>query len=49
VNWQLFFPAGAGLGSDGSLYASNWSTLPGTPAGGGPFKGKTGQLVRIKP
>lgn len=46
---QLFFPAGAALGPDGSLFVSNWSILPGSPAKGGPFKGKTGQLVRIKP
>lgn len=44
---KLFFPAGAAVGADGALYVSNWSVLPGTPAEGGPFKGKTGELVRL--
>jgi sugar lactone lactonase YvrE len=46
-NGRLFFPAGAAIGRDGALYVSNWSILPGTAAKAGPFKGQTGQLVRI--
>jgi hypothetical protein len=46
-NGRLFFPAGAAIGADGALYVANWSVLPGTPAKGGPFKGKSGELVRI--
>jgi hypothetical protein len=44
---RLFFPAGGVVGRDGALYVANWSTLPGTPPKGGPFKGKNGQVVRI--
>jgi sugar lactone lactonase YvrE len=45
---QLHFPAGAAVSRDGrTLYVSNWSILTGTPAAGGPFAGKTGELVRI--
>jgi len=44
---KLFFPAGAAVAQDGAVYVSNWSILPGTAAKGGPFKGKSGQLVRI--
>jgi sugar lactone lactonase YvrE len=46
-NGKLFFPAGAAVGADGALYVSNWSVLPGTPAKGGPFKGMSGELVRL--
>jgi hypothetical protein len=44
---KLFFPADATVARDGAVYVSNWSILPGTPAKGGPSKGKPGQLVRI--
>lgn len=46
---RLFFATGAAVDASGAVYVSNWSILPGTPAKGGPFKGKNGQLVRIAP
>jgi len=44
----LFFPTGA-LIRDDVLYVSNWSTITGTAAKSGPFKGLTGQVVRTSP
>ena len=41
----LFFPTGALISGD-RLYVSNWSTITGTAAKTGPFKGLTGQVVR---
>jgi len=46
---SLFFPAGAAVGADGALYVSNWSILPGRAPKVGPFKGKSGELVRLTP
>jgi len=45
---QLHYPSGAAVAPDGrTLYVANWSVLTGTPVATGPFKGKTGELVRI--
>lgn len=44
---KLFFPAGAALDPNGAVYVSNWSILPGKAPASGPFKGKTGELVRL--
>ncbi len=46
---QLFVPAGAAVGSDGSVYVSNWSVLPGRAATQGPFAGRRGEVVRLAP
>jgi hypothetical protein len=44
---RLNYPAGMALGADGDLYLSNSSTLSSRAARGGPFRGLTGEIVRI--
>jgi hypothetical protein len=44
---QLNYPAGMALGADGDLYVSNSSTLTSRAAKRGPFRGLTGEIVRI--
>jgi len=44
---RLFFPSGAAVGADGSIYVSNWSVLPASTPRSSPFKGAGGQVVRI--
>ena len=44
---KLNYPAGMALGADGDLYVSNSSTLTSRAARGGPFRGLTGEIVRI--
>ena len=44
---KLNYPAGMALGADGDLYVSNNSTQTSRAARGGPFRGLTGEIVRI--
>ena len=44
---KLNYPAGMALGADGDLYLSNSSTLTSRAAKRGPFRGLTGEIVRI--
>ena len=44
---KLNYPAGMALGADGDLYLSNNSTLTSRAARGGPFRGLTGEIVKI--
>lgn len=44
---KLNYPAGMALGADGDLYVSNNSTLTSRAAARGPFRGRTGEIVRI--
>jgi sugar lactone lactonase YvrE len=46
---RLFYPAGAAVARNGTLYVSNWSVVPGTPPTAGTFTGRTGELVAIAP
>jgi glucose/arabinose dehydrogenase len=43
----LNFPAGQAIGADGDLYVANGSVMAGTAARGGPFKGLTGEIVKV--
>lgn len=43
---KLFFPQGFATDSQGNVYVSNWSIMPGTPTRPG---GPTGEIVRISP
>ena len=44
---KLNYPAGLALGADGDLYASNNSTLTSRAARRGPYRGMTGEIVKI--
>ncbi len=44
---RLNYPAGMALGADGDLYVSNNSTLTSRAARRGPFRGLTGEVVKI--
>jgi glucose/arabinose dehydrogenase len=46
---KLTFPGGVAVRSDGVVFVSNYSILPGRPAKSGPFRGRTGQIVRFNP
>lgn len=43
----LNYPAGQAIGADGDLYVANSSVMPGKAARGGPFKGLSGEVVKI--
>ncbi len=47
VATRLNFPAGMAIGADGDLYVANNSILPGRAARRGPFRGKTGEVVKV--
>lgn len=44
---SLFFPGGVAVSRNGSVYVSNWSTLPAATAASGPWGGAHGQVVRF--
>ena len=43
----LMFPQGATVGSDGAVYLSNFSVLPGRTPRRSPFRGAGGQVVKV--
>jgi sugar lactone lactonase YvrE len=43
---KLFYPQGFATDSNGNVYVSNWSIMPGKPSAAG---APTGQIVRISP
>lgn len=43
----LNFPAGSAIGADGDLYVANSSVMPGRAAPAGPFKGLSGEIVKV--
>jgi sugar lactone lactonase YvrE len=46
---RLAFPGGIAVRSDGVIFVSNYSVLPGRRVTRGRFRGRTGQIVRFNP
>jgi sugar lactone lactonase YvrE len=44
----LFFPQGAAVAANGTVYLSNYSVLPARTPTRGPFRGAGGQVVKVK-
>jgi sugar lactone lactonase YvrE len=45
---HLRYPGGLAVARDGTVYASNWTVAGSKPAKHGRFKGRTGQILRVR-
>jgi sugar lactone lactonase YvrE len=45
---RLRYPGGLAVAADGTLYVSNWTVAGAKPAKHGRFKGRTGQILRVR-
>ena len=45
---HLRYPGGLAVAPDGTLYVSNWTVAGSKPAKHGRFKGRTGQILRVR-
>ena len=45
---HLHYPGGLAVARDGTVYVSNWTVAGSKPAKHGPFKRRTGQILRVR-